>query len=97
MALLHGPLLRESRSRIAAFSLTQAETDALRALDEIVLEEIAYCENLQPYLLEDDPQIPLAQWWWHLGKIRLRTYPASLLPPELRSVYLAASHQNAAA
>ena len=38
-------------------------------------------------LLRDDPTRPLAQWWWHLGKLRAGTYPAELLPPHLRAIH----------
>ena len=71
--------------------LTADELADLRTLDEIVLEEIIQRKSVQPYLLEDDSQVPLAQWWWHLGKLRDSTYPASLLPLYLRPLY-AANH-----
>lgn len=82
-----GPLLRESRTRIAALSLTAAEQRELRELDEMVVEAVLERDDLQPYLLEDDSTRPLAQWWWHLGKLRTGIYPADLLPPSLRLLY----------
>ncbi len=90
-----GPLLRESRTRIAALALTPSEQRDLWELDEMVMEEIASRDDLQPYLLEDDPAHPLAQWWWHLGKLRAGAYPAELLPPHLRAIYQPAKRQAA--
>ena len=83
-----GPLLRESRARLASLDLTADETAELQLLDQIVLEEITQREAVQAYLLEDALQMPLTHWWWHLGKLRSKTYPASQLPPGLRAVYL---------
>ena len=82
-----GPLLRESRTRIAALELTPHEQHDLQELDEMVVDEIMESDALQPYLLEDDSAKPLTQWWWHLGKLRAGTYPAHLLPPHLRAIY----------
>jgi hypothetical protein len=90
-----GPLLRESRTRIAGMELTLGEQRELMELDEMVMDEIIGRDDLQPYLLEDDPSRPPAQWWWHLGKLRAGTYPAELLPPHLRALYRPA--QRAAA
>ncbi len=82
-----GPLLRESRARIATLELIPNEQRTLQELDEMVLDEIMESDALQPYLLEDDPAKPLTQWWWHLGKLRAGTYPAHLLPEHLRAIY----------
>lgn len=90
-----GPLLRESRTRIATMELTSGEQRELMELDEMVMDEIINRDDLQPYLLEDDPTRSLAQWWWHLGKLRIGTYPAELLPSHLRAIYRPA--QRAAA
>ena len=90
-----GPTLRESRTRISTLSLTASEQHDLWQLDEMVVETVMEHDDLQPYLLEDDPTRPLAQWWWHLGKLRAGTYPAELLPSHLRAIYRPA--QRAAA
>jgi hypothetical protein len=82
-----GALLRENREWIATLALTYSEQHDLQELDEMVMETILDHENLQSYLLDDDPAIPLKNWWWHLGKLRAGTYPALMLPPHLREIY----------
>ena len=82
-----GVLLRESRTWIATLTLTASEQRDLQGLDEIVMDTILDSDDLQPYLLEDDPNYPLTAWWWHLGKLRAGTYPTHLLPPHLRAIY----------
>lgn len=82
-----GVLLRESRTRIATMALTASEQRDLQKLDEIVMETILDHDDLQPYLQEDNPDYPLTQWWWHLGKLRAGAYPAHLLPAHLRAIY----------
>lgn len=82
-----GVLLREGRTRIATLSLTASERRDLQELDEIVMDTILDHGDLQPYLLEDNPDYPLIHWWWHLGKLRAGTYPAHLLQPHLREIY----------
>lgn len=91
-----GPLLRESRTRLAALELTPHEQRELMDLDEMVLDEVMESDILQPYLLEDDPARPLEQWWWRLGQLRAGTYPAHLLPPHLRAIYQPESERRAA-
>jgi hypothetical protein len=56
-------------------------------LDEIVIEATQVNDYINPELLEDDDSQPLEHWWWHLGKLRRRTYPAAQLPEHLREVY----------
>ncbi len=64
--------------------------DQLHELDQLALEYIqeADDEALWPALIEDDTAQPRSDWWWHLGKLRAGTYPAELLPPHLRVVYM---------
>jgi len=68
-------------------ALTASEQRDLQKLDEIVMETILDHDDLQPYLQEDNPDYPLTQWWWHLGKLRAGAYPAHLLPAHLRAIY----------
>lgn len=91
-----GVLLRESRTRIAALALTASEQRDLQELDEIAMETILDHDDLQPYLQEDNPDYPLAHWWWHLGKLRAGTYPAHLLPLHLQAIYQPAEQRHAA-
>jgi hypothetical protein len=84
--------LREARE---CLNEAQALSQEVRELDEIVIEATQVNDYINPGLLEDDPRQPLAHWWWHLGKLRNRTYPASLLPEHLRAVYLDATDQAA--
>jgi len=50
-------------------------------------ETALMADYVNPALLADDPDRPLSAWWWHLGKLRQRTYPAALLPTYLQSIY----------
>ena len=84
--------LREARERVNELPALSQE---VRELDEIVIEATQVNDYINPGLLEDDPRQPLTHWWWHLGKLRNRTYPASLLPEHLRAVYLDATDQAA--
>lgn len=76
--------LRQAR---AALKLRLAMSHSVRELDEIVVEAVRVNDYIDPALLEDDAEQPLAHWWWHLGKLRQHTYPAYLLPEHLRSIY----------
>lgn len=83
------PGLREQRQRVADQSWDQQQRVALRYADELLLEALVdkTVTHLPIELLRDDPTRPLAQWWWHLGKLRAGTYPAHGLPPYLRAIY----------
>lgn len=76
--------LRQART---ALDPSLAMSQAVRELDEIVIEAIRVNDYIDPALLEDDADRPLAHWWWHLGKLRRHTYPAHLLPEHLRTIY----------
>lgn len=91
------PGLREQRQRVAQQLWNEQQLAALRYADEFLLEALADEAEfrLPAELLRDDPTHPLAQWWWHLGKLRAGTYPAELLPPHLHAIYRPA--QRAAA
>jgi hypothetical protein len=84
--------LRQARE---ALDERVARLKAVRDLDEIVIEATQVNEYINPVLLEDDPSQPLDRWWWHLGKLRHRTYPAHLLPEHLRAVYEQAADEAA--
>jgi hypothetical protein len=70
-------------------------SEDVHRLDEIVLEATQANEYINPLLLEDDETQPLDHWWWHLGKLRRRTYPAGRLPEHLRALYLQSVNQAA--
>ncbi|MFZ1642835.1 MAG: hypothetical protein WAV07_15660 [Candidatus Contendobacter sp.] len=91
------PGLREQRQRVAQQSWDEQQLAALRYADEFLLETLADDTetDLPAELLRDDPAHPLAQWWWHLGKLRAGAYPAELLPPHLRAIYQPAKRQAA--
>ncbi|WP_201093812.1 hypothetical protein [Thiocystis minor] len=78
-----------------ALSEAVAQSQDVRELDEIVIEATQVNEYINPGLLEDDASRPLAHWWWHIGKLRNRTYPAHLLPEHLRAVYEQAADEAA--
>jgi hypothetical protein len=91
------PGLREQRQRVVQQPWNEQQLATLRYADEFLLEALTdeAESSLPAELLHDDPSRPLAQWWWHLGKLRAGTYPAELLPPHLRALYRPA--QRAAA
>ena len=68
-------------------ALTPDEQHELQELDELVMDQSLIMTMCRPYLLEDDPDYPLTQWWWRLGKLRAGAYPAHLLPAHLRAIY----------
>ena len=70
-----------------ALSAALASSPEVRELDAMVVETALVAEDINPALLADDPDQPLSAWWWHLGKLRQRTYPARLLPGHLQSIY----------
>lgn len=82
-----GPFLRETRERLATLILDDSESTELARLDGFVIDQILTLDEIQPFLLEDDEAQPLERWWWHLGKLRRRTYPAHRLPEHLRTIY----------
>ena len=85
--------LRQAR---AALEPSLARSQAVRELDEIVIEAVQVNDYIDPILLEDDAAQPLEHWWWHLGKLRAGTYPAHLLPPHLREIYQSVAQRHAA-
>jgi hypothetical protein len=80
--------LSARREELAKDTLTKEQTSALDALDEEVITDILELDTVDAELLQDDSAKPLQSWWWHLGKIRAKTYPAELLPVHLQAVYL---------
>ena len=86
---------RGMRQARAALAPSLAQSQEVRDLDEIVIEAVQVNDYIDPVLLEDDPSQPLDHWWWHLGKLRHRTYPAHLLPEHLRAVYEQAADEAA--
>lgn len=82
-----GTEARSEREWLAGLILSEAERADCGDLDGILIEE-AMAGAVMPEVLADDPAQPLDRWWWHLGLIRARAYPAELLPETLRAVYL---------
>lgn len=76
--------LRAARERVNELPALSQE---VRELDEIVIEATQVNDYINPGLLEDDASQPLEHWWWHLGKLRVGSYPARLLPDHLREIY----------
>lgn len=85
-----GPVLRQARERLSALALSEEERAELIRIDQDVIDQIMTLDEVQAFLLEDDPLQPLDHWWWHFGKLRAGSYPARLLPPPLREVYAGA-------
>lgn len=73
--------LREAREEAANVGLLVPP-----AMDEEILESVLV-DSLAESLFADDDNQPLYRWWWHLGKIRDKTYPAELLPDTLQTIY----------
>lgn len=92
------PGLREQREHLATITLSTLQIQQLANLDESVLLIITDSESDYPPfdLLDDNANLPLIHWWWHLGRLRAGTYPAHLLPPHLQAIYQLAAQRNAA-
>ena len=85
--------LRVARQDLAVNNINSPE---VFELDELVVESIQDADYINPLLLDDHPNRPLTEWWWHLGKLRAGTYPAHLLPEPLRAIYQPESQRHAA-
>lgn len=79
--------LRLARQEVVNASLPAAEQIELQRLDGDVIAGCLEGIALLPDTFTDDNSQPLANWWWHLGKIRDKSYPAALLPVHLQAVY----------
>ncbi|CAK0766049.1 conserved hypothetical protein [Gammaproteobacteria bacterium] len=82
--------LREQRSELGKIELTQPEQEELMSVDTIVIDYLgmATTEEIWPGLLIDDPSADIKDWWWHLGALHHRSYPADRLSEGLRETYL---------
>lgn len=81
--------MRESRELV--FKLGRDMDSEVRIIDEIVIEAVIANDYVAASAMNDDDNQPLQNWWWHLGKIRGKTYPVGLLPAYLQAVYKATS------
>lgn len=84
--------LRQARQVLAGQGIESLE---IMTLDALAIEAVQMVKRINPVLLHDASDQPLASWWWHLGKLRAGTYPEDLLPPRLREVYLAGRREAA--
>ncbi len=80
-----GVLLRESREHLHGLGLDDDKN--VSEIDGIVIEAAIANNYVNPDLVDDKLTLPLQNWWWHLGKIRAKTYPAELLPAPLQAIY----------
>lgn len=79
-----GLRLREVRQQLDDMAINNAET---QSFDEIVIEAVIANDYVSDDVMRDDAEQPLKNWWWHLGKIRTKTYPAELLSAPLQAIY----------
>lgn len=79
-----GGRLREARQQLADSGIDNAET---QNLDVIVIEATIANDYVSDDVMQDDVSQPLQNWWWHLSKIRAKTYPIDQLPTYLQPVY----------
>jgi hypothetical protein len=82
-----GAEARTEREWLSGLMLSDQERADRDELDGILIEQTLAGEVL-PEVLADLPARPLDHWWWHLGAIHDRSYPADLLPAPLRAIYL---------
>ena len=80
-------VLRKIRQRVSKFKLSPAEQLGLDVDDEAVITTVMALDDIDDGLVKDDEMRPLQDWWWHLGKIRAKTYPVDLLSAHLQAVY----------
>jgi hypothetical protein len=78
--------LRERRESIDAAGLSSSGKQDLYYLDTVVIESVMTDSGLDKSLF-DDGQYGTESWWWHLGKIRNKTFPADQFPVYLRAIY----------
>jgi len=78
--------LRERREAIDTTKLSSSGKQDLIYLDSVLIESVL-TESGLPASLLDDGQYGSESWWWHLGKIRNKTFPADQLPDYLQPVY----------
>ncbi len=78
--------LRERRDAIDIAGLSLKGQQDLHYLDMVLIESVLTEPGLAASLFEDG-QYGSESWWWHLGKIRDRTFPADQLPDYLQPVY----------
>ena len=92
------PGIREQRDDIMRVVLDRQPQAQLERLDSRLVDAVIDRDDdeVPDDLLQDDPTRPLTQWWWHLGKLRARIYPAHLLPPHLQAIYQPAEQRHAA-
>jgi len=79
--------LSQIREELALLPLSSEEAREIAELDAGALYEIVHNEDMQDYILIEDPTQALDRWWWHLGKLHTGTYPAELLPEYLQVIY----------
>ncbi len=77
--------LRERRDTIDAEVLSLSGQQELYYLDSVLIDSVMTESGLDESLFEDG-QCALKHWWWHLGKIRDKTFPVALLPDYLQMV-----------
>lgn len=80
--------VRQSRQHLFEAGI---DNDVTQEIDGIVLEATIVSDTVSQDVITDDDSQPLSHWWWHLGKIRAKTFPAEQLPEALRAVYLETS------
>jgi len=81
-----GPGLSATRECVAVLD-GDAERSVAAELDELLIEKIMQLDWIDDYVLRDNAAQPMEKWWWHLGAIRRREYPAELLPEHLQEIY----------
>lgn len=81
------PGLRARREDLENARLTADQLKKLASLDGEAIADVLEVPYIDADLIQDDSAQPLVKWWWHLGKIRNKTYPAELLPDHLKAIY----------
>ena len=90
------PGFAEEREAVMYLSLDGDTQKDLAFIDECAVEALLKADFVDACWLKDNPEHPLINWWWHLGKLRAGTYPAHLLPDHLRAIYQPEPHRQAA-
>ncbi len=79
--------LQEKRHRLNNLMLTAEQQVHLRKMDANVISYVTELDDIDDAVITDKASQPLANWWWHLRKIRAKSYPTDLLPTHLQAVY----------
>ena len=76
--------LHQKRDNLSKVELSTGQMNKMNKLDGDVITYLTELDDVTDIVCNDDKNQPLENWWWHLDKIRNKTYPINLLPAHLQ-------------